>query len=104
MMPIKACFRRMKTTGLRIRPVDPWTAHRILSHIKLCGLALLLERPAEIRAGDTKPNIRLVPDALKAVRYRVVETTYCSKHACQPGRRCLAENARDPGPEAHPRP
>ena len=49
MMIIEACFRRPKTTGLRIRPVYHWTAHRITSHVKLCVLALLLERAAEIR-------------------------------------------------------
>src|SRR5499433_724157 len=68
---IEACFRRMKTTGLRIRPVYHWTAHRITSHVKLCVLALLLQRAAEIRAGDTWRNIRLVLDAIQAVRYQV---------------------------------
>src|SRR5215831_3752693 len=38
MMIIEACFRRMKTTGLRIRPVYHWTAHRITSHVRLCVL------------------------------------------------------------------
>ena len=57
MMIIEACFRRMKTTGLRIRPVYHWTAHRITSHIRLCVLALLLERAAEIRVGDTWRNL-----------------------------------------------
>ena len=47
----------MKTTGLRIRPVYHWTAHR-LSHIRLCVLALLIERAAEIRVGDTWRNLR----------------------------------------------
>jgi hypothetical protein len=75
MMLIEACFRRLKTTGLRIRPVYHWTAHRIASHIKLCVLALLLQRAAEIRTSDTWRNIRLILDEVKAVRYRVHETT-----------------------------
>src|SRR6266516_5031901 len=75
MMLIEACFRRLKTTGLRIRPVYHWTAHRIASHVKLCVLALLLQRAAEIRAGDSWRNIRLVLDEIKAVRYRVRGTT-----------------------------
>ena len=60
MMIIEACFRRMKTTGLRIRPVYHWTAHRITSHVRLCVLALLLERAAEIRVEDTWRNLRLL--------------------------------------------
>jgi transposase len=75
MMIIEACFRRMKTTGLRIRPVYHWTAHRIVSHVKLCVLALLLERAAEIRTGESWRNIRLILDEIKAVRYQVQGTT-----------------------------
>ncbi len=75
MMIIEACFRRMKTTGLRIRPVYHWTAHRIVSHVKLCVLALLIERAAELRTGDTWRTLRLALDELKAVRYQVQGTT-----------------------------
>lgn len=75
MMIIEACFRRMKTTGLRIRPVYHWTPHRIVSHVKLCALALLVERVAEIRAGDTWRNLRLALDEIKAVRYHVQGTS-----------------------------
>ena len=71
MMIIEACFRRMKTTGLRIRPVYHWTAHRITSHVRLCVLALLLERAAEIRVEDTWRNLRFALEEVKAVRYRV---------------------------------
>jgi len=75
MMILEACFRRMKTTGLRIRPVYHWTAHRITSHVKLCVLALLIERAAEIRVGDTWRNLRVALEEVKAVRSRVHELT-----------------------------
>jgi len=75
MMILEACFRRMKTTGLRIRPVYHWTAHRITSHVKLCVLALLIERAAEIRVGDTWRNLRFALEEVKAVRSRVHELT-----------------------------
>jgi transposase len=75
MMLIEACFRRMKTTGLRLRPVYHWTAHRIVSHVKLCVLALLLQRAAEIRTADTWRNVHLLLEEIKAVRYRVQGTT-----------------------------
>jgi transposase len=61
MMIIEACFRRMKTTGLRIRPVYHWTPDRIVSHVKLCVLALLVQRAAELRTGDTWRTLRLAP-------------------------------------------
>lgn len=112
MMIIEACFRRMKTTGLRIRPVYHWTAHRIASHVKLCVLALLLERAAEIRAGDSWRNIRLALEELKAIRYRVQGTTIVQstrltaqvaallkKLDISPPKRILAIQRPSPAPE-----
>jgi Transposase DDE domain len=85
MMIIEACFRRMKPTGRRIRPVYHGTAHRMTSHVKLCVLALLIERAAEIRVGDTWRNLRFALEEVKAVRYRVhgitiVQSTRLTAH------------------------
>jgi hypothetical protein len=55
-------------TGQWVAPIYHWTAHRIVSHVKLCVLALPLERAAMIRARDTRRNIRLAPEELTAVR------------------------------------
>jgi transposase len=69
-MVIEGCFRRMKTTGLRTRPIFHWTRHRIEAHVKLCVLALLIQRAVEIRTGDTWRNVSRELEALKVVRYR----------------------------------
>ena len=37
---IESCFRRMKQTGLEVRPMFHWTPRRIEAHVKLCVLAL----------------------------------------------------------------
>ena len=37
---IESCFRKMKTTGLEVRPMFHWMPQRITAHIKLCVLAL----------------------------------------------------------------
>jgi transposase len=71
MMLIEGCFRQMKTTGLQTRPVYHWRSHRIIAHVKLCVLALLLERAAEIRGQQTWRTIRHALDQLKVVRYRM---------------------------------
>ena len=68
---IESCFRRLKTTGLRMRPVYHWTPHRIEAHVKLCVLALHLQRAAEIRAGDTWRNISHVLERVQAVELRI---------------------------------
>jgi transposase len=99
MMIIEACFRRMKTTGLRLRPVYHWTAHRIVSHVKLCVLALLLERAAEIRAGDSWRNIRFVLEGLKAIRYRVQDTTIVQTTRLTPQATALLKKLQAPPPK-----
>src|SRR5919202_2767305 len=71
MMLIEGCVRRMKTTRLQTRPIYHWRAHRIVAHVKLCVLALLLERAAEIRCQQTWRTIRHTLDQLKVVRYRM---------------------------------
>ena len=69
MWVIESCFRKMKTTGLAVRPMFHWMPHRITAHVRLCVLALMIQRAAEITTG--LPWGRLVPllERLKAVRY-----------------------------------
>jgi hypothetical protein len=71
MMRREAGLRRMKTTGWRIRPVSHGTAHRMTRHMKLCVRALLLERAAEIRVGDTWRTLRFALEEVQAGRSRV---------------------------------
>jgi hypothetical protein len=79
LMRVEECWRTMKS-GLRMRPVYHWAPHRIEAHVKLCVLALLLERIAEIRGGDTWRNLVAQLDTIKVVEYlrgeaRVHQTT-----------------------------
>jgi transposase len=79
LMRVEECWRTIKS-GLRTRPVFHFTPHRICAHVSLCVLALLIERIAEIRAGDTWRNIAAQLDTIKVVEYerggaRVRQTT-----------------------------
>jgi hypothetical protein len=67
---IESCFRRMKQTGLEVRPMYHWTARRIEAHVKLCVQALQMQRCAEIRTGLPWTRVAHALAALKAVRYR----------------------------------
>jgi transposase len=67
---IESCFRRMKQTGLEVRPMFHWTARRIEAHVKLCVLALQMQRCAEIRTDLPWARLAHALAALKAVRYR----------------------------------
>jgi len=66
---IEACFRKLKTTGLGIRPMFHWTPRRIVAHVKLCVLALMIQRAAEIAAEAPWSQLVDVLERLKAVRH-----------------------------------
>jgi transposase len=66
---IESCFRRMKQTGLEVRPMFHWAPRRIEAHVKLCVLALQVQRTAEIRTGLPWARIAHLLGTLKAVRH-----------------------------------
>jgi hypothetical protein len=72
---IESCFRRLKPTGLQVRPMFHWTPRRIEAHVKLCVLALQMQRAAEIRCQLPWAWIAHALGGLKAVRYRCESRT-----------------------------
>ncbi len=66
---IESCFRRLKQTGLELRPMFHWSPRRIEAHVKLCILALQMQRAAEIRCAEPWARIAHELAALKAIRY-----------------------------------
>ncbi len=59
---IERCFRSMKSAQLRVEPVFRRIERRIVAHVKLCVLALLLQRIAELRTCRTWMRVRQVLD------------------------------------------
>ena len=79
LMRVEQCWRSLKS-GLRVRPVFHWRPWRIQAHVGISVIALLLERVAEIRTGDTWRNIRAALETIKVVEYeragaRIRQTT-----------------------------
>ena len=66
---IESCFRKMKTTGLAVRPMFHWMPHRITAHVKLCVLALMIQRAAEIATGLPWRQLAGLLERLQAIRY-----------------------------------
>jgi transposase len=101
LMRVEECWRALKS-GLRMRPVYHWRPHRVCAHVSLCVLALLLERIAEIRAGDTWRNLRAQLQTIKVVEYlrgeaRIVQTTDLRPEVA----RLLTKLAVPPPPRVH---
>ncbi len=61
---VEEAWRTLKS-GLRLRPVFHWAAHRIHAHVALSVLALSVERVIEHACGDTWRNIRDDLDQIK---------------------------------------
>jgi len=85
---IESCFRRLKQTGLELRPMFHWSPRRIEAHVKLCILALQMQRAAEIRCAQPWARIAHQLAALKAVRYRsqgraIVQRTKIPESLCE---------------------
>jgi hypothetical protein len=68
LMRVEQCWRQLKS-GLRMRPVFHFRPWRIQAHVTIAMLALLVERIAEIRTGDTWRNIADQLDRIKVVEY-----------------------------------
>jgi transposase len=65
LMIIERCFRSLKRTQIKMTPMFHWAPRRIETHVKICILALLIERIAEIRCGETWSRIRRKLETLK---------------------------------------
>lgn len=68
LLRVEAAWRQLKS-GLRLRPVFHFRPWRIHAHVSLTVLGLLLERIAEIRAGDTWRNLCAQLESIKVIEY-----------------------------------
>jgi transposase len=60
LMVIERCFRSLKRTRIKMSPIHHWVPRRIEAHVKICVLALLMERLAELHC--EKPWNRIKQD------------------------------------------
>jgi transposase len=58
LMVIERCFRSLKRTQIKMTPMFHWVPRRIETHVRICVLALLIERVAEIACQQPWPRIR----------------------------------------------
>lgn len=66
---IEQCFRAMKRSQIELEPVYHWLPRRIEAHVKICALALLIERVAELRTGMPWPRLREQLDHIQVTEY-----------------------------------
>jgi len=77
LMIIERCFRSLKRTQIKMTPMYHWASRRIEAHVKICVLALLIERIAELSCNKSWYRIRRALDKLQVtdffnLNYRVL--------------------------------
>ena len=70
LLVIERCFRSLKTAQIRLRPMFHRLERRIEAHVKLCVLALLVERVVELRTNLSWARVRHTLRTLQAVEFR----------------------------------
>jgi len=69
LMVIERCFRSLKRTQIKMTPMYHWASRRIESHVKICVLALLIERIAELSCGMPWHRIRRALEKLQVTEF-----------------------------------
>ena len=76
LMVIERCFRSLKRTRIKMTPMYHWLPRRIEAHVKICVLALLIERLAEISSGRYWPRIKQGLEALQISYFSTAEHSF----------------------------
>lgn len=69
LMVIERCFRSLKRTQIKMTPMYHWASRRIESHVKICTLALLIERIAELECGKSWHQIKRTLGGLQVTEF-----------------------------------
>lgn len=69
LLVIERCFRSLKRTQIRMAPMFHWLRRRIETHVKVCVLALLIERIVERETGTPWARVRHALDRLQVTEY-----------------------------------
>ena len=68
LMVIERCFRSLKRTQIKMTPMYHWLSRRIECHVKICVLALMIERIAERSCNKPWHQIRRSLDSLQVTK------------------------------------
>lgn len=66
LMVIERCFRSLKRTQIKLTPMYHWATRRIEAHVRICVLALMIERIAELQCKRSWHQIKGALDKLQA--------------------------------------
>jgi hypothetical protein len=97
LLRVEESWRELKS-GIRLRPVYHWVAHRIHAHVRLSVLSLLLERVAEHLGQDTWRNLRDQLERVKVAAFRTPHGRLVQTSELAPETRNLLNRLQIPPP------
>ena len=98
LMVIERCFRSLKRTQIRMMPMYHWLPHRIEAHVKICVLALLIERLAEIRCDKSWSQLRRVLSKIQATEFKAPGHTFFQLNELATGAKSILKKLATPQP------
>jgi transposase len=84
LLVIERCFRTLKSTQIKLEPMQHWLPHRIEAHIKICVFALLLERVAEMTCQKPWSAIKNLLSTLQLSEFQTSNQTFCQRNEITP--------------------
>jgi len=98
LLVIERCFRSLKSAQIRMGPMYHSLPRRIEAHVKICTLALLLQRVAELAVGESWDRISDGLGHLQATEYRTDSHRFFQRNALHPDVRRILKKFKIPEP------
>jgi transposase len=98
LMIIERCFRSLKRTQIKMTPMFHWVPRRIETHVKICVLALLIERIAEISCGEPWSRIRRGLEQLQISHFLTKEYSFYRRNEISAKARNILKKLNIPVP------
>jgi hypothetical protein len=100
LMVIERCFRSLKKPRIRMTPMCHRLERRIDAHVKICVLALLIERTAEISLDAPWSEIRRGLEALQVSEFRSGNFRFFRRNELQPKTRRILKSLKIHSPKS----
>jgi len=97
---IERCFRTLKRTQLKLEPVHHRLSRRIEAHVKVCVMALLIERVAELACEQPWSRIRPVLSRLQATEVHTSSHLFFKRNEASPQLRNALKKLAIPLPKS----
>nr|WP_200873704.1 IS1634 family transposase [Candidatus Magnetobacterium casensis] len=80
LMVIESCFRTLKHTQIKIEPMHHWLTNRIVAHVKICVLALLIERTIELNCDQPWRQIKETLASLQVTEFKTAKLGFFQRN------------------------